>query len=179
MSRRAEQLHAIATTAMALALIVTLIGRPEQAPPAPAPTATPTPVQATPTADPTAPSWELSGIATWYDATRNHAWFTQAPRPGAAKRNQDGAPYAFYAAASPALRALAPFKWGKEPYAVRITNTRTGLSIIAWVVDTCSCTGRKADPNDDRAIDLSPAAFQALGVPLGRGIQAVTITPAP
>ncbi len=179
MSRRAEQLHAIATTALALALIATLLGRPEQAPPAPSPTATPAPVQATPTADPTAPSWELKGIATWYDATRNNAWFTQAPRPGAAKRNQEGAPYAFYAAASPALRALAPFKWGKEPYAVRITNTRTGLSIIAWVVDTCSCTGSKADPNDDRAIDLSPAAFIALGVPLGRGIQAVTITPAP
>lgn len=175
MSRRADQLHAIATTALALALIATLLGRPEQAPPTPEPTATPT---AEPTATP-APNWELRGIATWYDATRNGAWFTQAPRPGAAKRNQDGAPYAFYAAASPALRALAPFKWGGEPYAVQITNTRNGRSIIAWVVDECGCNGRKADPSDNPVVDLSPAAFTALGVPLGRGIQAVTITPAP
>lgn len=174
MSRPAETAHAIATTALALALIVTLLNRPEQAPLAPEPSATPTPAQTTP-----APSWELKGIATWYDATRNGAWFTQAPRPGAAKRNQDGAPYAFYAAASPALRALAPFKWGAEPYAVRITNTRNGRSIIAWVVDECGCKGRAADPSDNPVVDLSPAAFTALGIPLGRGIQAVTITPAP
>jgi rare lipoprotein A (peptidoglycan hydrolase) len=174
MSRPAEQLHAIVTTALALALIATLLGRPEQTPPAPAPTATPTPVQAT-----RAPSWQLSGIATWYDATRNGAWFTQAPRPGATKRHQDGAPYAFYAAASPALRALAPFKWGAEPYAITITNRHNGRSIIAWVVDECGCNGRKADPSDNPVVDLSPAAFIALGVKLGRGIQTVTITPAP
>lgn len=173
MSRPAEQLHAIATTALALALIVTLIGRPEQAPPAPDPTPAP---QATSTP---APAWELTGIATWYDATRNGAWFTQAPRPGAAKRHQAGAPYAFYAAASPALRALAPFKWGAEPYAIRITNRHNGRSIIAWVVDECGCNGRKADPSDNPVVDLSPAAFTALGVKLGRGIQAVTIAPAP
>jgi rare lipoprotein A (peptidoglycan hydrolase) len=180
MSRPVERATAIATTALALALIATLLNRPEQAPPAPEPTATPTAEPtATPTTEPSAPAWQLQGIATWYDATKNNAWFTQQPRPGAAKRNQDGAPYPYYAAAGPSLRALAPFKWGKEPYAVKITNTRTGRSIIAWVVDTCSCYGKKADPNDDRVVDLSPAAFTALGVPLGRGIQAVTVEPAP
>ena len=176
MSRTAERAHATATVALALALITTLLGRPEPATAPPATTPQPTQT-AQPTA--TAPTWSLQGIATWYDATRNHAWFTQAPRPGAAKRNQDGAPYAFYAAASPALRSLAPFRWGGEPYAVRITNRNNGRSIIAWVVDECGCNGRKADPSDNPVVDLSPAAFTALGVPLGRGIQAVTIEPAP
>ena len=176
MSRTAERAHATATVALALALITTLLGRPEPATAPPATTPQPTQT-AQPTA--TAPTWSLQGIATWYDATRNNAWFTQAPRPGAAKRNQDGAPYAFYAAASPALRTLAPFRWGGEPYAVRITNTRNGRAIIAWVVDECGCKGKAADPSDDRVIDLAPAAFLALGVPLGRGIQTVTIEPAP
>ena len=176
MSRPAEQAHATATVGLALALIITLLGRPEQN--APQPTATPAP-SATAQPTPSTPAWELRGIATWYDATRNGAWFTQKPRPGAAKRNQDGAPYAFYAAASPALRSLAPFRWGGKPYAVRITNRNNGRSIIAWVVDECGCNGRKADPSDNPVVDLSPAAFTALGVPLGRGIQAVTIEPAP
>lgn len=176
MNRAAERAHATATVALALALITTLLGRPE---PTPAqPIATPQP-SATLPPTPSAPAWTLEGIATWYDATRNGAWFTQKPRPGAAKRNQDGAPYAFYAAASPALRSLAPFRWGAEPYAVRITNTRNGRAIIAWVVDECGCKGRAADPSDDRAIDLAPAAFLALGVPLGHGIQRVTIEPVP
>lgn len=175
MNRAAERLHAVATTALALALIVTLLGRPAEATPPPEPTPEPTP-QATATP---APTWQLQGIATWFDATRNHAWYTEGPRPGAAKRHQDGGPYAFYAAASPELRTLAPFKWGAEPYPVQITNRRNGRTIIAWVVDTCGCTGRKADPDDNRVVDLSPAAFQALGVPLGHGIQAVTISPAP
>ena len=111
----------------------------------------------------------IEGVATWFDATKNHAWYTQAPRKGAKFRNQDGAPYKFYAAAGPLLRKLAPFDWGEKPYRVVLTNLKTNISIVVWVVDTCGCRGG----SQEKLIDLSPAAFTALGVGLGRGIQKV------
>lgn len=111
----------------------------------------------------------IKGVATWYDASKNGAWYTEAPRQGATQRNQNGAPYKFYAAAGPRMRALAPFRWGDEPYRVILTNVQTNVSIVVWVVDTCACkSGAK-----EKLIDLSPAAFTALGVGLGRGIQKV------
>jgi rare lipoprotein A (peptidoglycan hydrolase) len=123
------------------------------------PASTPTPVA----------EWSLAGKATWYDASKNWAWYTQKVRPNAEKYNQQGAPYAFYAAASPKLRALAPFSWGKEPYQIVVTNKKNGRSIIAWVVDTCGCVGGSI-------VDLAPAAFTALGVRLGIGIQTVVVS---
>jgi rare lipoprotein A (peptidoglycan hydrolase) len=113
----------------------------------------------------------INGVATWYDASKNFAWYTQAPRKGAKSRNQDGAPYKFYAAAGPRMRKLAPFDWGEKPYRVIITNLKTNIAIVAWVVDTCGCRGG----SQEKLIDLSPAAFTALGVSLGRGIQKVRV----
>jgi len=100
----------------------------------------------------------LRGWSTWYDATDNHAWFTEAPRDGAAARNQEGAPYEFYGAAGPALRALRDFKWGMEPYRIMVENVRNGRAIIVTVVDWCLCTGS----GKEKLVDLSPAAFEAL-----------------
>ena len=127
----------------------------------PTPTTTPTPTTAFPT---------LTGFATFYDATRNHAWFTQAPRKNAAKYHQDGAPFVYYAAASPRLRAVRMFKWGWEPYRVIVSNPNTGIAIVAWVVDECACVGGSL-------IDLAPAAWKAIagGAPLSRGVQPVVV----
>jgi hypothetical protein len=113
----------------------------------------------------------LQGRATFYDASRNHAWYTHST-PGSAYYNQDGAPYyTFYAAASPRLRAVAPFHWGGQPYAVSITNTANGRVITAFVVDECACVG-------GGVIDLAPAAWAALagpGVPFSRGVLDVRV----
>jgi rare lipoprotein A (peptidoglycan hydrolase) len=109
----------------------------------------------------------IDGIATWYDATKNYAWFTKKPRPNAEKYHQEGAPYPFYVAAGPELRALKPFKWGDKPYRISIYSYKTKKEIIGWVVDECMCR---------RLVDLSPSAFVALGIPLGVGIQKVRVT---
>ncbi len=131
--------------------------------PTPIPTIEPTPVPST--GFPT-----LAGFATFYDATRNHAWFTQSPRKNAAKYHQDGAPFVYYAAASPRLRAVRMFKWGWEPYRVIVSNPNTGIAIVAWVVDECACVGGSL-------IDLAPGAWKELagGASFGRGIQPVIV----
>lgn len=134
----------------------------------------------TPTSDPVAPVEQvvevvqIKGRATWYDASRNNAWFTEKPRVNAADRNQDGAPYEFYAAAGPALRALKPFKWGKKPYQVIVENVRNGRAIIATVVDVCQCREGK----NEKLIDLAPEAFLALvgDGGLGVGVMKVRVT---
>ena len=53
-----------------------------------------------------------------------------------------------------------------------VSNEKTGVAIIAWVVDTCACVGGSI-------IDLSPEAFTALGVGLKMGIQKVRVTVLP
>jgi len=140
---------------------------------APTPNATPSPTPiptVEPTPAPSTPLAVLSGFATFYDATRNNAWFTQSPRKNAAKYNQDGAPFVYYAAASPQLRAVRMFKWGWEPYRVIVSNPKTGIAIVAWVVDECACVG-------GALIDLAPVAWKAIagGAPFSRGIQPVVV----
>lgn len=103
----------------------------------------------------------VAGKASWYDAKRNgqSAWYTRAG-------------IKFYAAAGPALRAALGGYAYRETYEVKITNLDTGLSATAWVVDWCQCSeGRPTE----KAVDLSPALFKALGVSLSRGVQRVTI----
>lgn len=112
-------------------------------------------------------SWKLTGIATWFDASRNNAWYT--------RHHKWGKPIKYYIAAGPALRELIPNKWRMKPVAVRITSVLTGRSAIAYVVDWCGCHGYKKVKSDTRVADLSPALFQALGLPLGRGIMKVDI----
>ena len=116
----------------------------------------------------------LVGIATWYDASRNNAWYT--------RKSAWGSSVKFYAAAGPAFRALLNrlagqklrmgvgywrtlAKAGKRPEFV-LTSPRTGKSITVVITDTCTCT---------RMIDLSPAVFVALGLPLGVGINKVEV----
>ena len=107
----------------------------------------------------------VKGKATWYDATKNNAWYTRGERPTL-----------FYAAAGPALRAIKNFRWGKKPYRIRVENLKNGKAIVAWVVDWCQCRGQT---NNEKLVDLSPAAFTALGVDLKLGVQRVRVTVLP
>ena len=112
----------------------------------------------------------VEGIASWYGNPRHYgepalAWYTRS--------SVWGEPIEFYAAAGPELRRLLgdpnPYH---EHYPVTITNPATGRTIEAVVVDWCSCS---AGRDHEKLIDLSPAAFEALGVPLSRGIQEVEL----
>ncbi len=153
----------------ALLLLNTLLPHPvaAAAPTLPTDAATPAALSLQP-AEPTAPS--ATGIASWYGNPRRYgepaiAWYTRT--------SPWGEPVEFYAAAGPELRRLLgdqnPYH---EHYPVTITNPATGQTIEATVVDWCGCnTGRR-----EKLIDLSPAAFEALGVPLWRGIQRVEVT---
>jgi hypothetical protein len=113
----------------------------------------------------------VDGVASWYGNPRRYgepaiAWYT--------RKSQWGEPITFYAAAGPELRKLLgdsnPYH---EHYPVIVTNRKTGASIRAIVVDWCGCSSGK---RGEKLIDLSPAAFKALGVPLSRGIVAVSVT---
>lgn len=133
-------------------------------PPVPSPSATVEPTQ-TPEASPIqsdAPEI-ITGTASWFDAERGSqtSWYT---RKG----------IQWYAAAGPALRELIgdsnPYL---EDYLVLITNTKTGRSAVAHVVDWCSCSKGNAR---EKIVDLSPSLWVALsGQPLSVGIQTVTI----
>jgi hypothetical protein len=107
----------------------------------------------------------VKGKATWFDAQRGgqSTWYV---REG----------YQFYAAAGPALRKIKDFRWGKKPYRIIVENLKNGRAIVAWVVDWCQCRGQT---NNEKLVDLSPAAFAALGVPLGNGVQKVRVTVLP
>jgi len=111
------------------------------------------------------PLLSVKGKATFFDAERDgqSTWYV---REG----------YQFYAAAGPALRKLKDFRWGKKPYRIIVENLKNGRAIVAWVVDWCQCRGQT---NNEKLVDLSPAAFVALGVPLGNGVQKVRVTVLP
>ena len=118
------------------------------------------------------PPRHLTGKATWYGNPRVYgapalSWYSYSG--GRAKYHQDGGPYRYYAAAGPALRRLKPFDWGWEPYSVTVRSVKTGKAITVWIVDTCGCVG-------GGIIDLAPAAFRALGLPLSRGVMKVELT---
>ena len=116
-------------------------------------------------ATPLLASQSANGKATWYDATKNSAWYTQGKKPTL-----------FYAAAGPALRAIKNFRWGKKPYRIIVENLKSGKAIVAWVVDWCQCRGQT---DNQKLVDLSPAAFTALGVDLKMGVQRVRVTVLP
>jgi len=111
------------------------------------------------------PLLSVKGKATWFDAQRDgqSTWYV---REG----------YQFYAAAGPALRALKDFRWGKKPYRIIVENLKNGKAVVAWVVDWCQCRGQTGN---EKLVDLSRAAFVALGVPLGNGVQRVRVTVLP
>lgn len=154
---------------IAAAVFGSLLGAPSPArdPEAPAQT-----IYAQPEVPAEPPSRSIEGIATWYGRTGRGnygkptvAWYT--------RKTKWGDPIAYYAAAGPKLRDLLgdqnPYH---ERYAIRITNLHTGIALDAWVVDWCQCS--KGKPHE-KLIDLSPALFQALGLPLSRGIQLVRV----
>lgn len=106
----------------------------------------------------------LVGVATWYDATmrgRQSTWYTRAG-------------IELYGAAGPALRAVKQHYW-RTAWPVLITSTVTGKSVVVQVTDACSCWGVRADPTDNRLIDLAPAVWHALGINLGRGVTPITL----
>ena len=112
-----------------------------------------------------APMDSVKGKATWYDATKNNAWYTEGEKPTL-----------FYAAAGPALRKIKDFRWGKKPYRIIVENLKNGKAIVAWVVDWCQCRGQTGN---EKLVDLSMAAFTALGVDLNTGVQRVRVTVLP
>lgn len=126
----------------------------------------------------------ITGVASWFDATRNSAWYT--------RKSEWGKPVKFYGAAGPRLRRLIERFYGtdiggssywqklakkEERPVLRITSKKTGESILVTVTDWCGCRGGKDGAQDDKIIDLAPEAFEALGLPLGNGVMKVTIEP--
>lgn len=105
----------------------------------------------------------LHGIATHYDAERNGttAWYTRAG-------------IKFYGAAGPALRREKAHEW-RNKYRVIVSSKITGRSVIVWIADYCECRGGDTKPGNDRLVDLSPAIWDALGVPLWRGVMPVSV----
>lgn len=125
----------------------------------------------------------IKGLATWYDAKQNGAWYT--------RKTTHGNTVKFYAAAGPKLRQWIELilgkdiRWGittwqkwadaKSRPKFLLTSKLTGKSVVIVVTDWCGCDGRANDPNDTRLIDLSPDIWNALGVPLGLGVMKVTL----
>jgi hypothetical protein len=86
------------------------------------------------------------GVASWYDATRNNAWYTRTGNR-------------FYA-------AVGTWRWGDDPYPVRVCrrDDRTAC-VIVLVTDYCGRCHKDLErpwTSRSRSIDLSPAAFTAL-----------------
>jgi hypothetical protein len=108
------------------------------------------------------PATVVYGLATWYDADRHggSSWYT---REG----------ITLYAAAGPGLRELIETKWKMKPREIIIESRRTGLTVVAYVVDWCACHG---GGKNERLVDLSPAVWDALGVDLKYGVMEVRIT---
>jgi hypothetical protein len=112
---------------------------------------------------PAVPEGYFVGTATWFDAERGNqtAWYTRAGMT-------------LYGAIGADVRAYKQHYW-RTSWDVRITSLLTGKSVIVHVVDECTCYGVRRDPTDQRLIDLSPAAWAAVGVPLSRGVMPITL----
>ena len=105
----------------------------------------------------------LTGTATWFDAERGNqsSWYTRAG-------------VTLYGAIGAEVRAIKPHRW-RTSWDVKITSLLTGKSVIVQVVDVCTCYGVRANPNDQRLIDLSPQTWEVLGVRLGRGVMPIAL----
>jgi hypothetical protein len=105
----------------------------------------------------------LNGSATWFDAERGaqSSWYTRA-----------GIKY--YGAAGSELRSIKQHYW-RTSWPVMITSKLTGKSVVVHVVDICTCYGVRSNPNDNRLIDLAPAVWAALGVPLSAGVMQIEL----
>lgn len=98
------------------------------------------------------------GVASWYDATKNNAWYT---RDG--NRNYG---------------AVGSFRWGRKPYlALVCRRDDSSTCVIVTITDYCGrCAADLKKPwsANSRAIDLSPQAFVKLKG-LHHGLVGVTI----
>ena len=112
---------------------------------------------------PAVPEGYFVGTATWFDAERGNqtSWYTRAG-------------ITLYGAIGADVRAYKQHYW-RTSWDVKIKSLITGKSVIVHVVDECTCYGVRRDPNDQRLIDLSPAAWDVLGVPLSRGVMPITL----
>jgi len=131
----------------------------------PAPTTDPVAPRMVPVVadQPPAPVGVFAGTATWYDAARgtHSTWYTR-----------EGVEH--YGAIGAAVRAYRQHYW-RTSWEVRITSLLTGRSVVVQVVDECTCYGVRKVKGDERLIDLAPAVWQALGVPLGRGVMPIVL----
>jgi hypothetical protein len=116
---------------------------------------------------PAVPLGYFVGTATWYDADRGNlsTWYTRAGVD-------------MYGAIGAEVRAFKPHTW-RTSWQVEVVSLLTGRSVIVQVVDECTCYGVRANPDDQRLIDLSPEVWQALGVPLGRGVMPIALVVLP
>jgi hypothetical protein len=116
---------------------------------------------------PAVPLGYFVGTATWYDADRGNlsTWYTRAGVD-------------MYGAIGAEVRAFKPHRW-RTSWNVEVISLLTGRSVIVQVVDECTCYGVRANPDDQRLIDLSPEVWAALGVPLGRGVMPIALVVIP
>lgn len=116
---------------------------------------------------PAVPLGYFVGTATWYDADRGNlsTWYTRAGVD-------------MYGAIGAEVRAFKPHRW-RTSWNVQVVSLLTGRSVIVQVVDECTCYGVRANPDDQRLIDLSPEVWAALGVPLGRGVMPIALVVIP
>jgi len=116
---------------------------------------------------PAVPLGYFVGTATWYDADRGNlsTWYTRAGID-------------MYGAIGAEVRAFKPHTW-RTSWNVEVVSLLTGRSVIVQVVDECTCYGVRANPDDQRLIDLSPEVWAALGVPLGRGVMPIALVVIP
>lgn len=116
---------------------------------------------------PEVPLGYFVGNATWYDADRGNlsTWYTRAGVD-------------MYGAIGAEVRAFKPHTW-RTSWNVQVVSLLTGRSVIVQVVDECTCYGVRAVTDDQRLIDLSPEVWQALGVPLSRGVMPIVLVVIP
>jgi hypothetical protein len=118
--------------------------------------------------DPSPTTYGVKGRATWYGARCpagvSHLGRTDTCRPYVAKRDGGrGGELVFYA-------AVGWWRWGMTPVEAVVYFHATGRSVRVVVRDYCeACAKGRA------VIDLSPTAFLAGGLTLGRGVAKVSV----
>lgn len=100
----------------------------------------------------TAQGVPVGGVASWYDATRNHAWYTRGGNR-------------MYA-------AVGTFRWGDTPYRIKVCRADDLTTcVIVTVTDYCERCHKDLKhkwTRRSRNMDLSPQAFRKLrGLHLG------------
>jgi hypothetical protein len=100
----------------------------------------------------TAQGVPVGGVASWYDATKNNAWYTRGGNK-------------FYA-------AVGTFHWGDTPYRIKVCRaddltTCVTVTVTDWC-GRCAHDLKHKWTRRSRSMDLSPQAFSKLrGLHLG------------